>query len=81
MSIHYSTPVYPANYGSTPGIRAGDGDPLDALMLARAPLHPGVLVRFRLIGVLRMLDGAGANPVRVQGFATPPKPATSSADR
>ena len=53
-----STPVvYPANYGSMPGTRAGDGDPLDALVLARAPLHPGVLVRFRPIGVLRMLDG------------------------
>ncbi len=48
--------VYPANYGSMPRTLAGDGDPLDALVLTREPLHPGVLLRFRPIGVLRMLD-------------------------
>lgn len=53
-----SMPVaYPANYGSLPRTLAGDGDPLDALVLTRAPLHPGVLVRFRPVGVLRMRDG------------------------
>lgn len=52
-----SMPVaYPANYGSMPRTLAGDGDPLDALVLTREPLHPGVLIRFRPIGVLRMLD-------------------------
>ena len=49
--------AYPANYGSMPGTLAGDGDPLDALVITRAPLHPGVLIRFRPIGVLRMVDG------------------------
>ena len=49
--------AYPANYGSIPRSLAGDGDPLDALVLTRAPLHPGVLVRFRPVGVLRMHDG------------------------
>jgi inorganic pyrophosphatase len=52
-----SMPVaYPANYGSMPRTLAGDGDPLDALVLTRAPLHPGVMVRFRPVGVLRMTD-------------------------
>lgn len=52
-----STPMaYPANYGSMPRTLAGDGDPLDALVLTREPLHPGVLVRFRPIGFLRMTD-------------------------
>ena len=52
-----SMPVaYPANYGSMPRTLAGDGDPLDAMVLTREPLHPGVLVKFRPIGVLRMLD-------------------------
>ena len=52
-----SMPVaYPANYGSMPRTLAGDGDPLDALVLTREPLHPGVLIRFRPIGVLRMKD-------------------------
>ncbi|MET0329746.1 MAG: inorganic diphosphatase [Luteimonas sp.] len=49
--------AYPANYGSMPGTHAGDGDPLDALVLTRAPLYPGVLIRFRPLGVLRMIDG------------------------
>ncbi|WP_171523682.1 inorganic diphosphatase, partial [Acinetobacter baumannii] len=41
-----SMPVaYPANYGSMPRTLAGDNDPLDALVLTREPLHPGVIVR------------------------------------
>lgn len=53
-----SMPVaYPANYGSLPGTLAGDGDPLDALVLTRVPVRPGALLRFRPIGVLRMRDG------------------------
>lgn len=53
--------TYPANYGSMPGTHAGDGDPLDALVLTRAPLYPGVLIRFRPLGVLRMIDGGDAD--------------------
>ncbi len=53
--------AYPANYGSMPGTLAGDGDPLDALVLTRAPLHPGVHIRFRPLGVLRMVDGGEAD--------------------
>lgn len=53
--------AYPANYGSMPGTQAGDGDPLDALVLTRAPLYPGVLIRFRPVGVLRMVDGGDAD--------------------
>lgn len=53
--------VYPANYGSLPRTLAGDGDPLDALVLTREPLHPGVMIRFRPIGYLRMTDGGEAD--------------------
>ena len=53
--------VYPANYGSLPRTLAGDGDPLDALVLTRDPLHPGVMIRFRPIGYLRMTDGGEAD--------------------
>ena len=57
-----SMPVaYPANYGSMPRTLAGDGDPLDALVLTRVPLHPGVLLRFRPVGVLRMTDRGEAD--------------------
>ena len=65
-----SMPVaYPANYGSMPRTLAGDGDPLDALVLTRAPLHPGVLIRFRPIGVLRMLDD-GERDEKIIGVPT-----------
>ena len=61
--------VYPANYGSLPRTLAGDGDPLDALVLTRQPLHPGVLVGFRPIGVLRMVD-KGEQDQKVIGVPT-----------
>jgi len=65
-----SMPVaYPANYGSMPRTLAGDNDPLDALVLTREPLHPGVIVRFRPIGYLKMLDG-GAHDEKVIGVPT-----------
>jgi inorganic pyrophosphatase len=65
-----SMPVaYPANYGSMPRTLAGDGDPLDALVLTREPLHPGVLVRFRPIGVLRMTD-KGEQDEKIIGVPT-----------
>lgn len=53
--------VYPANYGSMPRTLAGDGDPLDALVLTRTPVHPGALIRFRPVGVLRMTDRGDAD--------------------
>ena len=65
-----SMPVaYPANYGSMPRTLAGDGDPLDALVLTREPLHPAVLIRFRPIGVLRMTDD-GEGDQKIIGVPT-----------
>ncbi|MET0289443.1 MAG: inorganic diphosphatase [Pseudoxanthomonas sp.] len=61
--------AYPANYGSMPRTLAGDNDPLDALVLTRAPLHPGVVIDFRPIGVLRMLD-KGEHDEKVIGVPT-----------
>ena len=61
--------VYPANYGSMPRTLAGDGDPLDALVLTREPLHPSVLIAFRPIGYLRMLD-KGEQDDKVIGVPT-----------
>lgn len=53
--------VYPANYGSLPGTLAGDGDPLDALVITRQPLPPGVRIAIRPVGVLHMRDGGQAD--------------------
>ncbi|HUG52378.1 MAG TPA: inorganic diphosphatase [Vicinamibacteria bacterium] len=53
-----SMPVHaPANYGSIPSTLAADGDPLDAVVFARAPLHPGVFVKVRPIGLMKTMDG------------------------
>jgi inorganic pyrophosphatase len=40
------TPMrYPANYGFVPHTLSPDGDPLDALVVARSPFVPGSVVR------------------------------------
>lgn len=48
--------AYPANYGALPCSLAGDGDPLDFLLLSDVVLQPGTLVEVRPIGVMRMRD-------------------------
>jgi inorganic pyrophosphatase len=50
---------YPANYGFIPKTLAGDGDPLDVLVVMDEPLYPGVHVWARPVGVLEMVDEAG----------------------
>ncbi len=46
----------PADYGFLPQTHWYDGDPLDALIFTTYPLHPGVLVEARPIGVVYMTD-------------------------
>jgi inorganic pyrophosphatase len=50
---------YPCNYGYVPQTIAGDGDPVDVLVITPFPLIPGVVVRCRAIGVLKMKDEGG----------------------
>jgi inorganic pyrophosphatase len=50
---------YPTNYGYVPKTIAGDGDPVDVLVVTPVPLIPGVVVPCRAIGVLKMQDEAG----------------------
>jgi inorganic pyrophosphatase len=52
---------YPGNYGMIPRTllpkaRGGDGDPLDVLVLGPA-LPRGAVVKARVVGVLKLLDG------------------------
>ena len=53
--LHTST-HYPANYGFIPKTLAGDGDPLDVLVLCSESLDPLTLVKCYPIGVVTMLD-------------------------
>ncbi len=56
------TPMrYPANYGFVPHTMSPDGDPLDALVVARSPFIPGCVVRVRPIAVLVLEDEAGGD--------------------
>jgi len=50
---------YPFNYGFVPNTLAGDGDPVDVLVLSSKPVVPGVVIPSRPIGMLDMDDEAG----------------------
>ena len=55
----FTATTYPADYGFVPETLAGDGDPLDVLVLVTDPTFPGCLVRVRIVGVFFMRDEAG----------------------
>ena len=59
--ILHTSMRYPANYGFVPHTLCGDGDPLDALVVARSPFIPGSVVRVRPIAVLLLEDEAGGD--------------------
>ncbi len=52
---------YPCNYGYVPRTLADDGDPVDVLVITPYALMPGVVVRCRPIGLLKMKDEAGGD--------------------
>jgi inorganic pyrophosphatase len=52
---------YPCNYGYIPHTLSDDGDPVDVLVITPFPLIPGVVVRCRPVGMLKMTDEAGGD--------------------
>ena len=52
---------YPCNYGYVPHTLSDDGDPVDVLVITPFALMPGVVVRCRPIGLLKMTDEAGGD--------------------
>ena len=50
---------YPCNYGYINNTIAGDGDPVDVLVVSPFGLPPGVVVRCRPLGMLAMTDEGG----------------------
>ena len=52
---------YPCNYGYIPHTLSDDGDPTDVLVVTPFALMPGVVVRCRPIGMLKMSDEAGGD--------------------
>jgi inorganic pyrophosphatase len=59
--ILHTSMRYPANYGFVPHSLGEDGDPLDALVIARSPIIPGAVIRVRPVGVLLMDDDKGGD--------------------
>lgn len=52
----FSAMHYPSDYGFFLDTLAGDGDPLDALVLVWEPTFPGCLIEVKPIGLFRMRD-------------------------
>jgi inorganic pyrophosphatase len=50
---------YPCDYGFIPQTLSEDGDPVDVLVIAPYSLSPGVVIRCRAVGVLKMTDESG----------------------
>ncbi|MBU3620931.1 inorganic diphosphatase [Polynucleobacter sp. CS-Odin-A6] len=50
---------YPCNYGYIPRTIAGDGDPVDVLVITPFALVPGSVISCRAIGMLEMEDEGG----------------------
>ncbi|MEZ2348833.1 inorganic diphosphatase [Terriglobus sp. RCC_193] len=51
--------TFPYDFGFLPRTKAGDGDPIDVLLLMDVPAYPGISVMARLIGVIEgeQIDG------------------------
>lgn len=52
---------YPCEYGFVPNTLSEDGDPVDVLVVTPFKLSPGVVIRCRPIGALRMTDESGVD--------------------
>jgi inorganic pyrophosphatase len=52
---------YPCNYGYIPHTIAGDGDPVDVLVITPYPIAVGAVIRCRALGALKMDDEGGSD--------------------
>ncbi len=55
--VLYSSVQYPYDYGFIPNTLAGDGDPLDGMVMMDQPTFPGCVITARPVGMLEMIDG------------------------
>jgi inorganic pyrophosphatase len=69
----FTATAYPADYGFVPETLAGDGDPLDALVLVSDPTFPGCVVRARVLGMFSMSDEKGTDDKLISVLAHDPQ--------
>lgn len=55
--VLYASVQYPFDYGFIPNTLAGDGDPLDGMVIMDQPTFPGCVIATRPLGMLEMIDG------------------------
>jgi inorganic pyrophosphatase len=69
----FTATAYPADYGFVPDTLAGDGDPLDVLVLVTDPTFPGCVVRVRILGMFSMRDEMGVDAKLITVIAHDPQ--------
>jgi inorganic pyrophosphatase len=69
----FTATTYPADYGFVPDTVAGDGDPLDVLVLVTDPTFPGCVVRVRILGMFSMRDEKGPDDKLIGVIAHDPQ--------
>jgi inorganic pyrophosphatase len=69
----FTATTYPADYGFVPDTLAGDGDPLDVLVLVTDPTFPGCVVRVRILGMFSMRDEKGLDAKLIAVIAHDPQ--------
>ena len=62
--VFFTSQDCPFDYGFIPQTLWEDGDALDIVLLTTYPLFPGILVKSRPVGIVRMID-SGENDVKV----------------
>lgn len=55
--VLYSSVEYPCEYGFIDDTLAGDGDPLDILVLSSSKTFPGCIIESRVLGYMDLIDG------------------------
>lgn len=58
---NYNATAYPFDYGFAPQTYWDDGDALDVIVLASFPIHPGILVAVRPVGMMEMTDSGDSD--------------------
>lgn len=68
-----SSASYPSEYGFIENTLAGDGDPLDILVLTTFPTFPGCIVRGRVLGYLELVDNGYRDEKVISVNSTDPR--------